>query len=281
MKIKNLLVHLDPDPLCESRTRFAVQLARDLDAHLLGDAPTGLLKLPGALGMQEGTSLQDLGHSIRTAMERRAHDCAERFRDTCRMAGIPAFEALVDWADEAASLIHHAHCADLVILSQADPNGPDHHRKQSLVEQVVLECGRPTLILPYAGRHDSIGASVLVAWDDSREATRAIDDALPLLRCAERVHVMRWRKASASAAVVPASLDALQRWLHSHGVAATTHVEATDIDVANALLSRAADLGADLIVTGAYGHARWAERVMGGVTRTLLASMTVPVLMSH
>jgi nucleotide-binding universal stress UspA family protein len=123
------------------------------------------------------------------------------------------------------------------------------------------------LILPYAGRHESIGSSVLIAWDDSREATRAITDALPLLRCAERVHVISWEEPDRPAKrSMAARLDAVHRWLLWQGVTSETHLESTEIGIGDALLSRAADLGADLIVMGAYGHARWSERILGGAT---------------
>src|SRR2546421_1757575 len=141
---------------------------------------------------------------------------------------------------------------------------------------------RPTLVLPYAGKFDAVGTNIMVAWDDSREAARAVSDALPLLRIAKRVQVVSWNESvGANDSTLRPRLDALHQWLMWQGVTAEIHVETTDIGIAEAMLSRAADLGADLIVMGAYGHARWAERVLGGATRGLLASMTVPVLMSH
>jgi nucleotide-binding universal stress UspA family protein len=102
-------------------------------------------------------------------------------------------------------------------------------------------------------------------------------DALPLLRIAERVQVVAWKEGTAGDAPQLPQLDAVHRWLRWHGVEAEVRVEATGIAIAEAMLSRAADLGADLIVMGAYGHRRWTERVLGGATRGLLASMTMPV----
>jgi nucleotide-binding universal stress UspA family protein len=150
------------------------------------------------------------------------------------------------------------------------------------VEQVVLHSARPTLILPYAGRFDEVGQRVMVAWDDSREAARAVSDALPLLRHAGRVQVVSWVESGTTEhGTLRRRLDALHQWLMWHGVNAEVRVERTEIGIADAMLSRAADFGTDLIVMGAYGHARWAERVLGGATRGLLQTMTVPVLMSH
>ena len=132
------------------------------------------------------------------------------------------------------------------------------------------------------GSADSIGGRVMVAWDDSRESARAVSDALPLLRLATRVEVVSWADAATvEAAALPRRLQALQPWLAWQGVSAELSIETTGHGIADAMLSRAADLSADLIVMGAYGRSRWAERVLGGATRGLLASMTVPVLMSH
>jgi nucleotide-binding universal stress UspA family protein len=167
-------------------------------------------------------------------------------------------------------------------MTQADPRAAGHRAAQDIVEQVLLYSARPTIVLPYAGTLDTISTNVMVAWDDSREAARAVSDALPLLRIAKRVQVVSWNESTGSSdTMLRPRLDALHRWLMWQGVTAEIHVETTDIGIAEAMLSRAADIGADLIVMGAYGHARWAERVLGGATRGLLTSMTVPVLMSH
>ena len=146
----------------------------------------------------------------------------------------------------------------------------------------MLQSARPTLIVPYAGQFDTIATRVMVAWDDSREAARAIRDALPLLRLARRVEVVSWTESAKSEHELrSARLAALQRWLLWQGVGAEVKIEKREMGVAESMLSHAADLDADLIVMGAYGHSRWTERVLGGVTRGLLEAMTVPVLMSH
>ena len=121
-----------------------------------------------------------------------------------------------------------------------------------------------------------------MAWDDSREAARALADALPLLRLAGKVQLVTWeRGAHVAEAHWPERHAALQRWLQAHGVAAEPRLSRSGNALSEAMLSRAFDGGTDLIVMGAYGHRRWAERVLGGTTHGMLASMTVPVLMSH
>ncbi len=280
MTYRSLLVLLDPGPQCAARSQAAMRLANALDCHLVGVAPTGLIDLP--VSLYAAASLADFAALAWDALRDQAERAADRFRAECRAAGVASCEAIVDESDPAASLVRHAHCSDLTLLTQADPAAPGHRTMQGMVEQVLLYSARPTLILPYAGRSDSIGSHVMVAWDDSRESARAVSDALPLLRLAERVEVVGWNEAGAiEANALRARLKALHRWLLRQGVAADVGIEPTGIGIAEAMLSRAADLGTDLIVMGAYGHARWAERVLGGATRGLLAAMTVPVLMSH
>ena len=282
MSYRSILLFLGADRHAEARSGFAIQLARDLDCHLVGAAPTGILTLPAVIGPEQRTSMAHLSEGVWDRMLEDAGQRVEVFRATCQRAGLKSFEALVDEADAAASIVRLAHCTDLVILSQADPADATHRQSQKLVEDVVLQNARPTLLLPYAGRFGRIGTRVLVAWDDSREATRAVTDALPLLRVAEQVHVCSWhepdRPVARSTAV---RLDALHQWLLRHDVRSEAHLEKTEIGIAETLLSRAADLSADLIVMGAYGHSRWSERILGGATRGVLQSMTAPVLMSH
>jgi nucleotide-binding universal stress UspA family protein len=144
----------------------------------------------------------------------------------------------------------------------------------------VLAAGRPVVILPSVGTFATLGRRILVAWNPSREATRAVTDAIPLLRLADLVHVMAVNpKATEHGTVAGADIGL---YLARHGVRVEIKTDhGAEIDVGNELLSRAADLDADLIVMGGYGHSRLKEWVLGGATRTILESMTVPVLMSH
>ena len=280
MTYRSLLVFLDRDPLCAARTLVAIRLAKDLDCHLVGVAPTGIVELP--MFAEAATALAELSTLAWDSLRDHAEQATQRFRQACRAAGVKSFEAVIDESDKAPSLVRHAHCSDLTVLSQADPTAPRHRVAQALVEQVVLFSARPTLILPYAGSFEPIGRNAMVAWDDSREAARALSDALPLLRLAEHVQIVSWSEDSADGdKMLRPRLDALSKWLMWQGVSVNLRVEMTNIDIADAMLSHAADSNTDFIVMGAYGHARWTERVLGGATRGLLAAMTVPVLMSH
>ena len=280
MTYRSLLVFLDQDPGCAARTQIAIRLAKDHDCHLVGVAPTGLVDVLAS--PDAAATLVEFAGMARNALREEAEGATRRFSAACRAAGLKSVEAVVDEADKARSLVRHAHCSDLTLLTQADTTAPGHRRAQDLVEQVVLNSARPTLIIPYAGRFETLGSDVMVAWDESREVVRALSDALPLLRQAKRVRVVSWNeKRSSDDQTLHARLDALKQWLKWQGVSAEVRVETTDIDISNAMLSHAADLNTDLIVMGAYGHTRWVERILGGATRGLLASMTVPVLMAH
>ena len=280
MTYRSLLVLLDHASSCAARTACAMRLAKDLDCHLVGLAPTDLIDLPAT--PKAAASLNEYAALVWDAVRDQAERAADTFRDACHAAAVKSFEAEIDEANKVESLVRHARCSDLTVLTQADPSSPNFYMAKTLVESVILRSARPTLVLPYAGRFESIGNRVLVAWNDSREAARAVSDALPMLQRAGQVEVASWNEAATTEdQTMRPQLDALHKWLMRHGVSAQMRVEPAGANIADAMLSHAADTNADLIVMGAYGHSRWAEVVLGGATRGLLASMTVPVLMSH
>ena len=281
MSYRSLLVLLDHTSSCAARTQYALRLAKDLDCHLVGLAPTDLVDLPAA--PKAAASINEYAALVWDALRDQAERAADAFRDACHAAGVKSFEAVIDEANKSESLVRHARCSDLTLLTQADPATPHFSATRDLVESVILHSARPTLVLPCAGRFEHGAGRVLVAWNDTREAARAVSDALPLLQRASQVEIVAWHEAKADgdAGRLQPQLDALRQWLTWHGVSAQTRVDTLDAGIADAMLSHSADSSADLIVMGAYGHARWAERVLGGATRGLLASMTVPVLMSH
>jgi nucleotide-binding universal stress UspA family protein len=178
-----------------------------------------------------------------------------------------------------SELAVQARYADLVVVEQAGPEPtatpPD------LPETVALTTGRPVLVVPFIGAKPP-GKVVLLCWNASREAARAAADALPFLKAAQKVIVLVVNPtASAEGHGAEPGADAAA-WLARHGVQITVQRDvAPDADVGGVILSRAADQGADLIVMGIYGHSRMREMVLGGASRSLLASMTVPVFMSH
>lgn len=280
MTYRSLLVLLDHTPACTARTEYTLRLAKQLDCHVVGLAPTDLIDLPTA--PKAAASLAEYAALVWDALRDQAERAADAFRDACHAAQLKSHEAVIDEANKTDSLVRHARCSDLTVLTQADPSAPNYAVSRDLVESVILHSARPTLVLPYAGRFDTIAKRVLVAWDDSREAARALSDALPVLQHATQVEVATWvKEGDADDEVLRKQLGALQQWLVWHGVATKVRILTLGVGIAEAMLSHAADSNADLIVMGAYGHARWSERVLGGATKGLLNAMTVPVLMSH
>jgi len=190
-----------------------------------------------------------------------------------------------DWfyreADMAQSVIAAARLHDLIVLGQPDPSAPGGALGLR-PEEVVLASGRPVLVVPYAGSFAELGKQVLIAWNGTREAARALHDAMFLVERAEAVTVLEVDPLFGDAGLPDLTAADVVAALKRRGIAAAAESTVSDgIPIGDVILSRAADLGADTIVMGAYGHSRLREFVLGGVSRSLFQEMTVPVLMSH
>jgi nucleotide-binding universal stress UspA family protein len=283
---KDILVHLDDGPHSATRLKVAVDLARRQGAHLTGifvlDIPGSDLFYGAGMPYAGGGGMSEMVNALRADQAARAEVVAQEFRDVVRLQGLENEWRVVE-GDTVGLVALHARYADLTVLGQ--PNGDEAFKGPSadaVLVNVMLASGRPVLAVPYAGDFEQIGQRVLVAWNASREATRAVNDALPLLRDAKSVTVLAVnpKRGIEGHGEVPAADICLH--LARHGVKAeAAHTIAKDISEGDALLSYAADLGVDLIVCGGYGHSRAREMVFGGVTRTLLQEMTVPMLLSH
>ncbi|CAI8796468.1 MULTISPECIES: universal stress protein [Burkholderia] len=280
MSYKSMVVHLDTSTRAHSRLEFALRVARRFGAHLTGvfavytPEPHSFYVMAGSADyFREHREQRD---ERRAALERLFH------AETAR-AKVPAAWVRAD--DERANLAvpRAARLADLVIAGQSDPNDPETYIDDQFAENLVLSAGRPVLFWPYTGEFPSVGERVFVAWDGGREATRAAHDATPFLEHAKRTTVAAVVDGASEAAAtrIPAADAALMLARHARDVNVLDIDTGDGSPVGDTLLSRAYETGSDLLVMGAYGHARWRELVMGGATRTVLASMTLPVLMSH
>lgn len=285
MAFKDILVHLDSGPRSATRLDVAAGLARRFAAQLAGvyvvDIPSAEYFYSAAMPLAAGGAEQVL-EQIRADAIAAAEPVEAAFRELLRREGLDGGWRLVE-GNLPATVALHARYADLTVLGQANPyehhDGPGH---DAVLVATLMGAGRPVLAVPFAGDFPTLGERVLVAWNASREAARAVNDALPLLREAAAVTVLAVnpRRGIGGHGDVPAADIALH--LARHGVRAeAAHTVAADIPDGEALLSYAADIGADLIVCGAYGHSRARELIFGGVTRTLLAEMTAPVFLSH
>ena len=276
MPYKTILVHVDNGKRSAVRLDIACRLAKLSDAHLIGLHALTVVKLP-SYAMVEG------GVQVREFHERMLSDSAvaaeAMFKQAVKATGVEKVEWRKSRRDAVESVPVHGRYADVLVIGQ--PNETDGSGVEpDFAERLLLAAGRPALVIPYAGDFPAVGTRVLVAWNASREATRALTDSIPILREAKQVDVIAFNPKDAPHGEVPGADIGL--YLARHGIKVSVSQQtAEDVDVGNQLLSRAADLDSDLIVMGAYGHSRMKELILGGATRTVLNSMTVPVLMSH
>lgn len=278
MSYQTILVHVDQSRHAEQRIRTAAQLALAHNAHLIGAAMTGISRL-----VYQDSSV-DLARTVLAlhmdALYQQANAALDRFEAIAGALGVAGVERRLVDDDPEGGLALQARYADLVVVSQVDRNDAAERINPDLPEYVMLSSARPVLMVPYAGQFAQLGANVLVAWDASIEATRAVSNALPILKRARKVSVAVFNPDPYGAHGEQPGAD-IALFLARHGVRVEVAPQRTDIDIGNALLSLAADNQSDLIVMGGYGHTRFRELLLGGVTATVLRTMTVPVLMSH
>jgi len=282
MALKDLLVYVDVTPRSAVRMELAARLAIQHGAHLTGlhviDIPSANYFYGAAMPFVP-TNPEEIVERIRAEAVEAAKPVEATFRECLRRYGIEGEWRLVE-GPPPVTVALHARYANLTIVGQPNREAPQD--ADAVLVTSVMTSGRPVLAVPFAGDFPTVGERVLVAWNASREAARALNDALPLLLNAKQVTVLAInpQRGVGRHGDVPAADIALH--LARHGLKAeAAHTVARDIADGEALLSYAADIGADLIVAGAYGHSRARELVFGGVTRTLITEMTAPVLFAH
>ena len=281
MSYKDLLVVLDSDTAARGRMDLAAALAERFGAHLVGLYPLPVPEAPRHLGYYDPTLLDPFFQELRRGAQEVCDKEREAFEHAASLRGLSAEWRVAEVGAESDPALH-ARYVDLTILGQVDPNGGDAELLRPRPEHVTFASGRPILVVPYAGHFATVGRRVLIGWNATREATRAVNDAMPLLIEADVVTVLTIdaREGPDGHGELPGADISLH--LARHGVKATVErTVSADISAGDVLLSRAADLGADLLVIGAYGHSRVRELLLGGATRSILRSMTLPVLMSH
>ena len=280
MSYKDLLVVLGSDAASRGRMALAAALSERFAAHLVGLYPFPVPDIPRTLGYYNPALFDPIFRELREKAQEVCDREREAFEHAASLRGLSA-EWRVTEGLEADPAVH-ARYVDLTILGQLDPDGGDTELIRPRPELVALASGRPILAVPYAGQFETVGQRVLIGWNATREATRAVNDAMPLLAGADVVTVLTIdaREGPDAHGELPGADISLH--LARHGVKATIErTVSAGVPAGEVLLSRAADLGADLLVIGAYGHSRMRELLLGGATRSILQSMTVPVLMSH
>jgi nucleotide-binding universal stress UspA family protein len=286
--IKTILMHMDDSPTCAVRVQVAAALAERFDASASALYAVLPAFMQYALAYSAGAELAPMMQEFETQRRTQARALFERGVGTGN-AGRAQRVAWAETVGEPSALFsRQALGADLLLLGQHDP-GPGASAREpasgvaaDFAEGVLLASGKPALIIPTIFRPEPIGKVVLVAWKATRESARAVSAALPFLQSAERVHLVSWDDPRAADGNGGAAGPDIELSLRRHGVNVMPHREVGSArEIGELMLSRAADLGADLLVMGCYGHGRAREWVLGGASRTVLQSMTLPVLMVH
>jgi len=279
MALKDILVYLDQSKANAQRLDTAVDVAERFQARLTGLAIAQTAHIP------EFMPAEFITHQEKAADERNA---AVRQAFEKRLAN-----SNVDWGWRAVTMTSpaeapldilalHSHYADLTIVGQPNPDETDGSMPGDLPGKLALLSGRPVLGLPYAWHPQPVGRNVLVAWNATRESSRAVHDAMPVLEQAEEVRILAMTRSGGLEGHGEQPGADIAAHLARHGIRAIAeHRVVKDIEVPDALLSSAADFGADLLVMGAYGRSRLREITLGGTSHGVLRSMTLPVLMSH
>jgi len=278
MSYKTILVHCDASSKVEHRLGVAVDLARRHCAHLVGVHVLQPVDIPAIFDTTMPTA--DVYAAYEAAAETDMQRAAAAFGRAIKGTDLSTEWRLPRGYPEP-ELTLQARYADLLVLGQTEPDD-ESQTPPGLPEAVALSTGRPTLFVPHTGARLPLGKSVMLCWNASRESARAATEALPIMVSAERVIVLIVDPRTSASEHGPEPGADVASWLARHGVKVSVRRDvATDADVGSVILSRVSDYEIDLIVMGLYGHSRMREVILGGASRTLLSSMTVPVLMAH
>lgn len=271
MAYKDIVVHQGEDAHSDERLNVAMALASKHGAHVIGVYVLSYPVVPGFVQAEVPTEvIEERYREIRAQAEKRR----EAFDKVLQREGMPGEFRIME-GDAVDAVAMCAHYADIVIAGQPDPDQPS--AEDRVAEGLILSAGRPVLIVPYTGDHSHIGQRIMVAWNGTREGTRAIHDTMPLLEAAEEVIVYGVNPPDDHIAGADMCTH-----LARHGVNATPkHIVAPDMSAGDAILSAISDNNIDLLVMGGYGHSRLRELALGGATRQILESMTCAVIMSH
>jgi nucleotide-binding universal stress UspA family protein len=275
--VKDIIVNLSVTKEGSIVGKYAVSVAAALEAHLAGVAfiYDPVVPISGA-----GYIPAEVIETQRDDNEIAAETAIKSFNAATGQAGISA-ETLMTSASLAGAGDQFARLArrfDVAIVGQAQPEISS--MEQIIGETTLFESGRPLIMVPYIQRAPFKTDNVMICWDGSRTAARAVADAIPIIRKSGRVEIVIVASERGKQDEIEGA--DIGQHLARHGLKVDVHrITGGNIDVGDALLSHAADSGADFMVMGGYGHSRLREFVLGGVTRSIFESMTVPILLSH
>ena len=273
--MKTILVHMSYDDDRRRRLATAIMLATTHRAHLIGIFTKSPHLTPPAI-VGRGASAAFL-RELEAGLREQEQEARAEFQAASAKAGLSA-----EWLHYDGEIMHglafHSHCADLLVVSQTPPETVEDIVTGNRPDHSVLTAGCATLVVPHGNGPTDTGHRVLIAWKRTRQAARAVRDALPILRNALAVTVLTVGDSDQHRA----EISSLTAYLGRHGINAVGRPDFGDDDaVGSVVLAHAADLSADLIVMGAYGHSRLREIVLGGTSEHVLSHASVPLMMSH
>lgn len=275
-----IAIHLSHDQGCRRRLRAAIQLASEHKAELIGVYP----EEQAALYLYEDTIMPEEVHKVlRNKIMQARNETQKLFMQETSAAGVKAhWRTPKGAADEA--LAAHARYCDLLIMSKPENTSTTAPLMSSLPEAVVMAAGRPVLMIPAVGNVLPIGRRVLFCWDHRRESARAFSDAAPILHACSELVVLTVDPQPDNLRKKDIHENDFADYCASLGYPKPREVFKRSEDfggVGNIILNTSTDHGSDLIIMGAYGHSRMRQWIMGGASRTMFSSMTVPILLSH
>jgi len=269
MNLKDILVHIDNRPTCDSRLKVAVGLAAQQQSQL-----TGIYVIPHPHFVAHKHNGQKL-----------ADEAEQRFKQAADAAGLSSswicINSLKSELNVPNALNLHAHYHDLLVVSQTDVESPDRTIPDNLPEKAILGSGRPVLIVPYAGEFNHNYKRVLMAWRGGPESSRALHDAMPILRQAKQIKVISVQGREGDDDYQSHEADICQHMARYQLPLLCEKRLSGELSVGDMLLNLCADFGADLLVMGATSQSRRGYQTLGETGRHLLKYMTAPVLMSH
>jgi nucleotide-binding universal stress UspA family protein len=284
MSLQSILVHADLSRHAPARIHAAAVLAREHGAHLTGAAMLGISRAVFPSGYQEAPG--SFSAACFDPLAENARQALARFEAIAGEFGVPFDSRLVpDEADDGLAML--SRFADLVVLSQDDPDESLSRQVLDMPDYVILNSPRPVLVIPRAAAlpDSGFGRRCLLAWDGSREAAAAMSAAVPLLRHAESVTVAMLSGPALAPADCEAQQAELGNFLARHrvhpGIVVRDCAASYGGDTGRGLLAVAGEFGADLLVMGCYGHSRLRELCLGGASRTVLAETRIPTLLAH
>ncbi|WP_428608933.1 universal stress protein [Sedimenticola sp.] len=277
MSLKDILVHIDDTPHCDKRVKIAIQIAKQNEAGL-----TALFARadPALKGFEPNMAKRHQDHqALSEQFQGKYAKLAEKAGVTLNWitAKLPSnMDQLMN------QVIQQTQQADMIIVGQHDAKRTNGSVPEDMPEHLVLETGRPVLIIPYAGEFKTVGKKVVVAWTPGRESVRALNDSIPLISEAKKVKVVAINPKKKDKRLSSVTVDQAAAHLARHGINVESDQFSTrGVDEGNLILNCLSDERADLLVMGAYGHHRFRELILGGVTQKIFEHMTTPVLMSH